>query len=178
MDVVIDFLYLSRLTRRRSGRCGDAKNVYTSELDKEFAEHCNVGWGKPCGVFSELNGSGLIRFKFERVWRERIIGCLARHELSYIYYWSWATVTPRKEGRGDFPINSLYSRSIGPSRVTSASAYSNIVHNRTSDSGAGPSRWPTGRFKFRATLKSTLKSYLNPNPFDVFSFRYIKNLKT
>ena len=128
MDVVIDFLYLSRLTRRRSGRCGDAKNVYTSELDKEFAEHCNVGWGKPCGVFSELNGSGLIRFKFERVWRERIIGCLARHELSYIYYsgWSWATVTPRKEGRGDFPRNSLYSRSIGPSTVTSASAYSNM----------------------------------------------------
>jgi hypothetical protein len=45
MDVVIDILYLSRLDRRRSGRCRDAlgKEEDTSELDKDFAEHCNIG---------------------------------------------------------------------------------------------------------------------------------------
>ena len=37
MDVVIDILCVSKLSRRRSGRCRDAKEEDASELDKEFA---------------------------------------------------------------------------------------------------------------------------------------------
>ena len=60
MDVVIDIdiLYLSRLSRRRSGGYRDAlaKEEDSSELDKDFDEHCN-GLRKICGVSSELNRS-------------------------------------------------------------------------------------------------------------------------
>ena len=49
MDVIISILYFSRLSRRRSRRCSDTKDEDNSELDKEFAEHCNVGREKTCG---------------------------------------------------------------------------------------------------------------------------------
>lgn len=78
MDVIISILYFSRLFRRRSGRCSDTKDEDNSELDKEFAEHCNVGRKKNLWVSSELNRSGLIRFKCEGI--ERIFGCLAWHD--------------------------------------------------------------------------------------------------
>ena len=63
MDVVIDILYLSRLSGRSSGCCRDTKEENTSELDKDFVEHCRLR--KTCGVSSELNRSELIRFNLK-----------------------------------------------------------------------------------------------------------------
>ena len=55
MDVAIDIMCLSRLfSTRSSGRCRHAKEEDACELDKDFTEHCNVGWEKTCGVSSEL----------------------------------------------------------------------------------------------------------------------------
>ena len=65
MDVVDDFMCLSRLCSRHSGCCRIIKDKEdTSEVDKDFAEHChgNVSGETTCGVCQRqgrISSSGL-----------------------------------------------------------------------------------------------------------------------
>ena len=76
MDVVIDFMCLSRICSRRSGCCRSVKDEEdTSEVDKDSAEHCNVSGEATCAVLVALAGKDIFWIKLIEVDRLGLKEC-------------------------------------------------------------------------------------------------------